>query len=294
VVRTLPELIESWDDAEVARRWLQVFPGRSTVADEVEEVHELAIGALCADRDRLAACRRRLRDLSWFMRALNEPIARRANQEDECTGRFWEGRFGCQKLDDAGAALACMAYVDLNPVRAGMADTPEESRYTSVRDRTMARQARRRLDRAPEHPTPEQAALIAQARADAGRDAWLADIGPPAAKLNSKKDNCSGGAGSLPPLLVHLSLDHYLELIDWTGRQIRSDKRGHLSPELRPVLERLDLDVEAWVDNVARYGGLFQRIAGKLERLGELAQRAGRAWFQGQQGARRLYSTGSG
>lgn len=93
-----------------------------------------------------------------------------------------------------------------------------------------------------------------------------------------------------PPLLAHLSEDLYLELLDWTGRQIRSGKRGHLSPTLRPLLERLDLDVEAWVDNVERYGGLFHRFACKLSRLKELAAAAGCAWLRGHQGARRLYA----
>ena len=72
-----------------------------------------------------------------------------------------------------------------------------------------------------------------------------------------------------PPLLSHLSEEQYLELLDWTGRQIRAGKRGHLGPDLRPVLERLDLDVEAWVKNVECYGGLFHRVAGKLKRLKE-------------------------
>lgn len=85
-------------------------------------------------------------------------------------------------------------------------------------------------------------------------------------------------------------MSNHLELLDWTGRQIRADKRGHLSPDLRPVLERLDLDVETWVENVERYGGLFYRLAGKLKRLDELARATDRAWLHGHRGARRLYA----
>ena len=303
VVRTLPGLVDAWDEEEVARRWLRIFPGPRGKPGRPRLPEALAIRDLCQDSGKLATCRARLADLSWFMRCLNEPIARRANQEDECTGRFWEGRFKCQKLDDAGAALACMAYVDLNPVRAGIAATPEQSDFTSALDRAIARQARRQLARAPENPTAEQAKLIARAKDESGRDQWLAPIGPVSEKEG--RDNHASEEGARPhpgqsalqpvaadppPLLANLSVDRYLELLDWTGRQIRSDKPGHIPQDLRPVLERLDLDVEAWVDNVEGYGSLFHRFAGKLKRLGELAAATGCAWLHGHDGARRLYA----
>jgi hypothetical protein len=66
-------------------------------------------------------------DLSWFMKCLNEPIARQANWEDQCTGHFWESRFKSHPLDTEEAPPSCMAYVDLNPVRAAMAETPDPS-----------------------------------------------------------------------------------------------------------------------------------------------------------------------
>jgi len=328
VLRTLPGRVAGWSDQEVARRWLRIFPGQTgtRVAGKPPLSEEVAVAILCRDRDKLVLCRERLADLSWFMRSLNEPVARRANREDECSGRFWEGRFKCQRLDDAGAVLACMAYIDLNPVRAGMAQTPEESEFTSAQDRAVALRARRQLERAPHgpthEPTAEQATLITRARLETRRDRWLACIGPAPEGSAPQSPNvgnpgdsaapatplCSPALATAapppgdattppvataepPPLLPHLNAERYLELLDWTGRQIRSGTRGHIDPQLRPVLERLDLDVAAWVDNIEAYGGLFRRLAAKLNRLGEVARASGRAWLHGHRGARRLYAT---
>lgn len=295
VLGTAPERAGEWSDAEVARRWLTLFPGPGGKRGQPPE--ESAIQTLCQDASKLAMCRDRLADVSWFMRCLNEPIARRANREDECTGRFWEGRFKCQRLEDEGALLACMAYVDLNPVRAGLAATPESSDFTSGQDRTVACRARRQLAAVPAVPTPAQEPLIAQARAEATRDCWLvgfADSGErssdtgPVAPTHRPSDR--------PPChrsttwLADLGVERYLELLDWTGRELRAGKPGHISPHLRPVLEQLDLDVEGWVENVQRYRSLFHRLVGKIHRLEAWAHATGRAWLHGHRGARRLYT----
>ena len=60
-------------------------------------------------------------------------------KEDKCTGHFWEARFKSQALRSEKALLSCMVYVDLNPIRAAMANTPEESDYTSIQERVASR-----------------------------------------------------------------------------------------------------------------------------------------------------------
>ncbi len=102
-----------------------------------------AIAIVARDDGRVAVLRDRLSDLSWFMKDLKEPIARRANEEDGVTGCFWEGRFKSPRLLDDPAKLAGMVYVDLNVIRANLAVTrcsPEQSDHTSVQDRIQVRQ----------------------------------------------------------------------------------------------------------------------------------------------------------
>lgn len=137
VLRVDADKAKGLSDQDVAARWLRLFKGPALVRDwlggkTLHESERRLVAQICA------LWRQRLGELSWFMRCLNETIARMANREDRCSGRFWEGRFRSQALIGERALLACMAYVDLNPIRAGMASTPETSDFTSIQARITA------------------------------------------------------------------------------------------------------------------------------------------------------------
>ena len=134
VVKISSTQVAEWSDEEVAQRWMKIFKGPLLMHQYLGNA-DLTRSELKWVKEIFATWRERLCDLSWFMRCINEPIARLANREDHCSGRFWEGRFKSQALLDVRALLACMAYVDLNPIRAAMASTPEQSDYTSIQER---------------------------------------------------------------------------------------------------------------------------------------------------------------
>jgi hypothetical protein len=236
---------------------------------------------------KLERCRENLGSLSWFMRCLNEYIARRANREDECTGRFWEGRFKCQRLLDEASILACMTYVDLNPIRAKLADRPETSAFTSVYERIRARQAREKLAAAKKRETEEagkskltvrQERALSRARERVRCARWLAPI-------DSRRSVRTGAHRGLVPLKE----DDYLELLDHTGRALREGKRGAIPEDLRPILERLNLDVSRWNETVSGFGRLFYRVAGSVEQIAAQARQAGRRFFKGLSSSRSVY-----
>ena len=129
VVEVVPSRVSELEDEEVARRWVRLSPRLD------EESATRRREAMMRNRERLGEIRNRLGSLSWFMKYMNEPIARAANREDGCTGRFWEGRFKSIALLDEGAVIGCMAYVDLNPIRAKLALRVEQAPYTSVKRR---------------------------------------------------------------------------------------------------------------------------------------------------------------
>ena len=251
VVRTRPDVVREWSAAEVALRWWRLFPQRRNGNGTPAEPTEPELHAIRNDTSGLKEKRRRLRDISWFMRCLAEPIARRGNKDDKVSGRFWEGRFRAQVLLDETAIAACMAYVDLNPIRAGIAATPETSDFTSVKERIEDRSS------AGEVSTPDAQDVRIEHGEKAG---WLAPIAldPPRRKVREKSTaRRASNKGCLS-----MTLDQYLKLLDWTGRQIRKDKVGAIPKDCAPILERLECSAETWVDFVKNFRKRFRNEAG--------------------------------
>ena len=224
------EQADGWEDKEVIERWHQLFAGHPLT-------HRFLAGGPLLEAERklvaelVALWRSRLMDISWYMRCLNEAIARQANEEDGCTGRFWEGRFKSQTLLDEKALAACMAYVDLNPVRAGMADSPETSDHTSIQLRIAAAMT--------ENATGQPATL-------------LPFVGNPREEI---------------PKGLPFRLADYLELVDWTGRSIREDKRGAIAMDLPPILERLQIDPRYWLYMAQHFESRFKGLVGSAYAL---------------------------
>ena len=136
VLQYHPTMVNTWCDEETVFHWLEVHPPKRN-GQVVEAAKEKKREMLLGDQKKLQRCREQLGSLSWFMRSINYPIACRANREDQCRGHFWEGRFKSIALLDEPAVLACMVYVDLNPVRAGITEHLHESQYTSIKQRLM-------------------------------------------------------------------------------------------------------------------------------------------------------------
>jgi REP element-mobilizing transposase RayT len=253
-----------WNEREVAERWLRLFGGRKEVKHWLAGQHQPEAQATAA-LEWIKTYRERLFDLSWFMRCLNEPIARMANKEDNVTGRFWEGRFKSQALLDEEALVSLMAYVDLNPIRAGISATPEESDYTSLQQRVIET----RIEDAPEHKD----SLPKDLKAALGK---LAPFAPE--------------SGVREESVLPVTLTDYLELVDWTGRAIAHGKKGAIDDRLPPILERLR----------ARPEGVFEfltkpqthrapNVIGSVQALKDCAQAFGRKFLKGRATAALLF-----
>ena len=285
-----PAVAAAWSAEEVARRWLMVFGPRQREWTDAE------IAGLAKDDKQIAQWRDRLGSVSWFMRCMNEAIARQANKEDGCKGRFWEGRFKSQLLADDGAVLACMAYVDLNPVRAKVAGSLEESEFTSVFDRITGKRGRAKVKKIQDDKTQDasgedevqagdggrgatgklpvvHSGEMARAREEAVADAWLCPMGEAADRHT----------------VLEMSLDGYLALVEWTGQELRAGKRGALPVGMRSILEKLDLDVDGWVETVKEFGRIFHRVAGREANLRARARERGQRWVAGVKRGRGVY-----
>jgi hypothetical protein len=174
------------------------------------------------------------------------------------------------KLCDEAALLACSVYVDLNPIRAGECATPETSPHTSAKRRIDERQRELSAGNGVE----PVAQMVERSPAD-----WLArltldELAPPGDQTSLSGRRASD-KGFLP-----MSLDDYLSLLDWTGRQMVSGKRGAIPTHLEPILERLGMNSASLVQLATGFGELFRRVAGSDRSVRREAARRHRCWYQ--------------
>jgi hypothetical protein len=264
ILRTRPDIAAAWSDYEVAFRWLQLCPRKPRSKKKPVPPIEDQINALLASPHRIAQLRKRLCSLSWFMGKLNEYIARAANAEDKVKGRFWESRFKCQVLLDDSSIIACMAYVDLNIIRAGVAATPEDSDFTSIQERIRAWQKENMST------IEAQTSRVVQSESNPPVDSWL----------------CPITSGPQRRGILSISETQYFELVDQSGRILRQGKRGSIDPELAPILSRIGAKPEAWIDTISNFGSKFRVAAGKLVSLKNFAKKIGVHWLYGVSMAR--------
>jgi len=246
VLKLCPEQLIDLSDEEIMDRWCALFKGPLLV-QRYRQGEVLSAPERSTVSDIVNVWRAKLSSISWFMRCLNQPIARQANLEDQCTGKFWESRFTSQALKSEEALLSCMAYVDLNPVRAGIAASPETSSHTSIQERIQ--------------PTFN----LKQAIKGQSRSGDLLDFKTPLKPLLKFENNHR----DQPQTGIILAFQAYLELVDWTGRIIRKDKRGAIDTALPPILSRLRITQEQWTLNTTQFETIhikrFNRVTPSLK-----------------------------
>jgi REP element-mobilizing transposase RayT len=237
-----------WSDYDVVQRWHRLHKG-TLLTQMFARGDTIGKGQRLTLDNTITEYRRRLHDISWLMRNLNEYIARRANKEDECTGRFWEGRFKSQALLDEAALLSCMAYVDLNPIRTKIAKTPETSKHTSIK---------KRLESIKQN-TPTHSLMPF---------------------VGNERQNMPKG--------IAFSLKDYCELVDITGKIIRNDKAGHIDQQQQPILKRLGVSDEQWLILTSEFEKHFSYAAGAEQMMNQFKEHTGHQRIRGMGKAKTL------
>ena len=254
LLRSRPDVVEQWDDRQVARRWLMLCPKRRDAENRPEEPNEFELNQITNDLVRLKTIRSRLSDISWWMRFLSQKIAQGANFEDGENGKFWQARFRAVRLLDETAILACAAYVDLNPIRAAIAQSIETSDYTSGQQRAVALQAELNEQSSLEHTVGKMSKPISRSLSPLTIDELKDEIGA----CCHTSDCRASDKGFLP-----MGVASYLDLLDWTARELRSGKRSATPASVAPIFERLGIDVNTWCELTRDFGKLFSTVAGK-------------------------------
>jgi hypothetical protein len=259
------------------------------------------LASLLEDPTRVAELRKRLSSISTFMQYLNQWIANRANSEDDITGHFFQERFGCRSLLDEGAILACSIYIDLNEIRALLAATPESSTNTSAYYRILARIKRQlrqsgqaigdaSLDHQSDDPDAwlcpiderDRAPLLGPAGVESVTTSQrvLADAAQSRAE-HSFAVNLATVFKQWRHGFLDMTVDGYLEFLDWNARRVVPGKAGAMDDRLPPILERLGMTAEFWLAMIENFDRWFRTAAGSSQKLADEAARRGRRWLRG-------------
>ncbi len=276
---------DSWSYEEVAERWMQLYKGHSLVDQWLTDPDAVSHAVWLEVKKILEDWRERLYDISWFMRGVNETIARMANQEEGCKGRFWEGRFRSQALLDEVALLSCMAYVDLNPIRADMAKDLVESNFTSIQQRLRDYAVRK------QNKTASESKVIKKVEQHTALKEELGLAKQPEAKLMT----FDGSSRTSIHAALPFTRTDYFDLVDTTGRIIREDKAGFIPSEIPPILDRFGIQPDHWIKHVKHFQRRYGRAAGAADKLKFYAKSisglvtAGK-WCRGVSCSREIYS----
>ncbi len=241
VLRSRPDVAREWSNEEVAIRWWQLFPQRRTREGKAAEPAEMDLQVLVARSQEL---RLRFSSISWFMRCVSEVIARWANAEDQCTGRFWEGRFKSTLLEDNAAVLGGMIFVDLNGVQASETSIVEDSHCTSLRARLQD------LAAVPPEVSGAKAELFAATGEQSG---WLSPM-----KCQEVDEHSSGTCSTSRRrasdcCCTSLSLIDYQQLAEWTAACIRSGGTRVVVEYPPRVVRTLQIDAAGWLTLISRF-----------------------------------------
>jgi len=243
-------LIQNMTDDEILERWTSVFKGHECVqkylnGDDLFVYEEEIV------KKYIQEYRRRMTDISWFMKTLNEHIAKKANKEDNVKGHFWEHRFLCIPIIGRERLLETMAYIDLNPLRAAVVKTPENGEFTSLKRRvellklskigiSFKDALNKKIKNSKDEIKKDLLQHIEITNEDLGNSDILKAFG---------FESCKGYLLGLEPLEddlgnilrnhIDLSCEEYLKFVDQEGRKIREDKKGFIAQNESCIIERI-------------------------------------------------------
>ena len=276
-------------------------PERRNKHGKPEEPSEFELNHIRKDKAKRKVIRSRLSDISWWMRLLSQHIAQRANKEDGEIGKFRQARYRAVRLLDETAILACAAYVDLNPIRAALAETIEESNFTSAQKRAAGLLAR--TGEWPKRHDVEAPSSGLSATFSPAREKGLVNFVTVGSARHLAPVELRGGASTIGPCMnkqgarcsnkgfLPISTAEYLNLLDWTARQTRSGKRGAMPKQFAPLFDRLGISAEIWCRLVKDFGRLFSFVVGQPQRIDEHHSKGSSRRYRTRQETREFLAT---